>query len=78
MMQKQRYKQNARNLEEQKQLFTQREEQQETDCLGEAEQRCHLGEKFNGIKQLPYLTGTMQSAIREERLLVCNTPLPVL
>lgn len=66
MMQKQRYKQNASNLEEQKQLFTWREELQETDCLGETKQGCHLGEKFNGIKQFPYLTGTMQSAIQEE------------
>lgn len=72
MMQKERYKQNASNLEEQKQLFTQREEQQETDCQGEAKQGCHLGEIFNGIKQFPYLTGTM------ERLLIYKTSLPVL
>lgn len=63
MMQKQRYRQNASNLEEQKQLFTQREERLEEN-LGEAKQGCHLGKNFNGVKQFHYLTQRSQSSQR--------------
>lgn len=70
MMQKQRYRWNASNLEEQNQLFTQREEQLEENCLDEAKQGCHLGKNVNGVKQFSYFTGRRESTIPEDKAFI--------